>query len=366
MSGGITSKRLGGKEEKPGMPSHSTVNDDGPPLGLRDWILIFFVCGIGIVVASCHPDSMKIYRSTPRDVPLVAQAFDASRHPEVVAGRSTDKKQFAAFLDTFDVPGSSASTEDFLAYHRGVCAAAPNSEYFVAVVNDVWKAPNSKPSEVKPLASFERKPTSPVRSAGVPLRRVGEVTFGDDRREKVVKPRPRKTQREMDPGVARLLFDLRTQLAAHGARGISGLSRKFRICDDDGDGKLSHAEFNKAINELGLAELTSQERRVIFDHFDRDGSGSLSYEEFLSNVRGPLSQPRIEVIDQAFDILDLDKDGSILPDEIAQRFDASKHPDVLQGKCTQQDVYRDFLDTFDVGGVKDPVSYTHLTLPTKA
>ena len=89
----------------------------------------------------------------------VAQAFDSSRHPEVVAGRSNEKKQFAAFLDTFDVPGSAASMDDFLAYHR-VCAAAPNSEYFLAVVNDVWQTPNAKPSPAKPLASFERKPTS--------------------------------------------------------------------------------------------------------------------------------------------------------------------------------------------------------------
>ena len=77
MSGGITSKRLGGKEEKPGMPSHSTVNDDGPPLGVRDWIVLLLACALGVVVASCHPDSMKIYRSTPRDVPLVVQTFDA-------------------------------------------------------------------------------------------------------------------------------------------------------------------------------------------------------------------------------------------------------------------------------------------------
>ena len=112
----------------------------------------------------------------------VAQAFDASRHPEVVAGRSNEKKQFAAFLDTFDVPGSSAQMDDFLAYHRVISAAAPNSDYFLAVVNDVWQTPNAKPSPAKPLASFERKPTSPVRSAGVPLRRVGEVSFGDDRR----------------------------------------------------------------------------------------------------------------------------------------------------------------------------------------
>ena len=155
------------------------------------------------------------------------------------------------------------------------------------------------------------------------------------------------------PGVARLLFDLRTQLAAHGARGIVGLGRKFRICDDDGDGRLSVAEFNKALNELGLAELTAQERRAVFSHFDCDSSGFLNYEEFLMNVRGPLSQARLGIIDEAFAVLDVNKDGAIAPDEIASKFDASRHPDVLRGKATEQDVYRDFLDTFDVGGVVD-------------
>ena len=54
------------------------------------------------------------------------------------------------------------------------------------------------------------------------------------------------------------------------------------------DGKLSHAEFNKAINELGLAELTAQERRVLFDQW-KGRQWSLSYEEFLSNERTPLA-----------------------------------------------------------------------------
>lgn len=284
----------------------------------------------------------------------VAAAFAAARHPEVVAGRQTEAQQFSEFLDTFDVPGTSATLQDFLAYHRGVAASAPNADYWDAVIQDAWRAPGVVAATAPaPLASFERTTASPVRAAGVPFHRKETVTFGDEDRDLPVKPRPRKLAPEVDPGVARLLFDLRTQLAAHGARGIVGLGRKFRICDDDGDGRLSVAEFNKALNELGLAELTAQERRAVFSHFDCDSSGFLNYEEFLMNVRGPLSQARLGIIDEAFAVLDVNKDGAIAPDEIASKFDASRHPDVLRGKATEQDVYRDFLDTFDVGGVKD-------------
>ena len=35
------------------------------------------------------------------------------------------------------------------------------------------------------------------------------------------------------------------------------------------------------------------------------------------------------------------------------RYDASRHPDVLSGKRTPNEILREFLDTFDVGGVKD-------------
>ena len=41
-----------------------------------------------------------------------------------------------------------------------------------------------------------------------------EKDFGDDRREVVLKPKPRSLKREMDPGVARLLFDLKDAVSS--------------------------------------------------------------------------------------------------------------------------------------------------------
>ena len=54
----------------------------------------------------------------------------------------------------------------------------------------------------------------------------------------------------------------------------------------------------------------------------------------------------------AFNILDSDKSGTIDLPEIVSRYDASKHPEVIAGKKTKNEVFRAFLDTFD-GGEKD-------------
>ena len=51
----------------------------------------------------------------------------------------------------------------------------------------------------------------------------------------------------------------------------------------------------------------------------------------------------------------LDKDGSGVIDagDIVDAYDTSKHPDVIAGKKSSQEVLGEFLDTFDVGGVHD-------------
>ena len=55
----------------------------------------------------------------------------------------------------------------------------------------------------------------------------------------------------------------------------------------------------------------------------------------------------------AFSKMDKDGNGFIDPEDIIDTYDASKHPDVLAGKKSAEEVFREFLDTFDVGGEKD-------------
>jgi hypothetical protein len=68
-----------------------------------------------------------------------------------------------------------------------------------------------------------------------------------------------------------------------------------------------------------------------------------------------MNERRKKIVNIAFSILDTNGNGEIEPDELIGKYDASKHPDVMSGRRTEEDVLREFLETFDVGGVKDGV-----------
>jgi hypothetical protein len=66
-----------------------------------------------------------------------------------------------------------------------------------------------------------------------------------------------------------------------------------------------------------------------------------------------MSDRRCVLVDLAFRKLDKDGNGLLEPKDIVDRYDASKHPDVISGKRSPSDILREFLDTFDVGGEVD-------------
>ncbi|RYY32276.1 hypothetical protein EON62_05550, partial [archaeon] len=82
------------------------------------------------------------------------------------------------------------------------------------------------------------------------------------------------------------------------------------------------------------------------------GSGSVDYDEFLVGLRGELSPTRRAIVDMAFKVLDKDGSGEVTLDDIRERYDTSKHPEVISGRKSRDQVLREFLDGFD-GGQRD-------------
>lgn len=61
--------------------------------------------------------------------------------------------------------------------------------------------------------------------------------------------------------------------------------RSFRIMDDDGSKTLDIREFRDGLRDYGLRELDEQTISDVFRELDKDGSGKLSYDEFLVAIR---------------------------------------------------------------------------------
>jgi len=158
-------------------------------------------------------------------------------------------------------------------------------------------------------------------------------------------PTPVVLTSDMDEPDA-LVDVLRESLKTHGARGIAGLARKFRIMDDDGSKKLDIGEFTKAINEHALGWTVSQ-IKIVFDFFDTNKDSFVDFDEFLVGIRGHLNERRAQMVLMAFQLLDADGSGVIEVNDIEGKYNTDKHPDVIAGKRTKEEVLREFLDTFD-------------------
>jgi Ca2+-binding EF-hand superfamily protein len=93
--------------------------------------------------------------------------------------------------------------------------------------------------------------------------------------------------------------------------------------------------------------VTKSELAEIFRHFDRNKSGFINLDELLIGLQGDLDSRRLQFVRMAFNILDRDGSGIVTLDEIAAAYDESKNPDVLSGRKTQEEAFREFMNVWD-------------------
>lgn len=145
---------------------------------------------------------------------------------------------------------------------------------------------------------------------------------------------------------------IRLQCLQRGVNGIKSFARTFRIMDDNTDHKLDQAEFCKGLNDYGI-HLDNGEIQQIFKMFDRDGDGTIIFDEFLLALRPKMSQSRLNIVQQAFRKLDKTGDGIITIEDLKGVYNVKHHPKYQNGEKTEEEIFRMFLDNFDNAKQKD-------------
>ena len=64
-------------------------------------------------------------------------------------------------------------------------------------------------------------------------------------------------------------------------------------------------------------------------------------------MQGEMNDDRKKWVRAAYDKLDVNKDGQVKLNDIAQLYDASKHPDVIDGKKTPDQIFAEFMSQWD-------------------
>lgn len=63
--------------------------------------------------------------------------------------------------------------------------------------------------------------------------------------------------------------------------------------------------------------LSKDEAQRLLERFDRDGNGTISYDEFLRFLKGDINDERKKWIRLAYEKLDVNKDGQVTIQDIA-------------------------------------------------
>ena len=117
--------------------------------------------------------------------------------------------------------------------------------------------------------------------------------------------------------------------------------------DDDGSKSISLPEFAKACRDFKVG-VSDENVPTLFEVFDTNHDGTLNIDEFLMAIRGELNDFRRGLVQKAFRKIDKNGNGLIELDDIKDTYNAQKHPDVIQGRKTEDQILMEFLETFEM------------------
>lgn len=137
---------------------------------------------------------------------------------------------------------------------------------------------------------------------------------------------------------------------AGGFPSMKAMGRQFRIIDRDNSGRLDKEEMDIMLDNFfnhWKIKFTPDEKKSLFQFFDKDNEGTIDYNEYIRAVRGDMNPFREEFVMKAFAILDVDGSGQIEKEEIMSKYDVSKNPDVISGKIAPGEAYELFMNNYD-------------------
>ena len=283
--------------------------------------------------------------------------FNAKNHPDVLNGKKTEDEILLEFIETFENTynylcgtenDGKVTLEEFMEYYENVSLSIDNDDYFEMLINNTWGFNNENENNF--INNNNKGWSNKNENNDNNLQSNYKRRFGDNnkRNNNNINTINEKNfvQNEFYPNENNILDIFRNEIRKKGAKGIIDLAKQFKLFDENKNKTLDYKQFSKAIKDLKI-DFNENEIHELFSIFDINNSNTIDYEEFLRQLRGEMNEKRKEIVLKAFDKLDLDKSGKIELNEIKSLYNVKNHKDVLSGKKTEEDLYNEFIETFE-------------------
>ncbi|KAJ7329836.1 hypothetical protein JRQ81_016010 [Phrynocephalus forsythii] len=139
---------------------------------------------------------------------------------------------------------------------------------------------------------------------------------------------------------------LREKLSKRGARIFTGLGKHFRELDKKQNGILTKDDFRHALKmfHLDISEEDFESLwRVLYDN----NNGEVDYVDFTHAILGEMNEYRKAFVRKAYLKLDYNKTGCVPMIDVNKCYCAGRHPQVLAGNATEEEIKSSFLETLE-------------------
>ena len=151
------------------------------------------------------------------------------------------------------------------------------------------------------------------------------------------------------------LVKFRKLLVSLGTKSIFRFQKMLSIYDRYNSGFISFDNFY-TIFQSNYIDIPLVDIKSIFGLFDNNNEKQINsaseykikYDLLLKSIIGNISIKRRALIQKVFDSFSRDKNGKILISDMKNRFNPSRHPDVLKGSKTENKILGEFLDFLEI------------------
>ena len=138
--------------------------------------------------------------------------------------------------------------------------------------------------------------------------------------------------------------NFREILGGRGVFAVINFLNQLRQYDRKGNKELNYTDFADALYNSNL-NISEQDIKNLFNDFVQMNN-TINYQEFLSALVGNLNQRRYNIVEAAFNRIDVEKCGVVNLSEVKQLFNSKNSPLVREGITTEEEFYNTFMETF--------------------
>ncbi|XP_073476122.1 calcyphosin-2 isoform X1 [Aquarana catesbeiana] len=139
---------------------------------------------------------------------------------------------------------------------------------------------------------------------------------------------------------------MKEKLRKRSVRTLTGLGKYFRQLDKNGSGCLGKAEYRQALKTYHL-DMSEKMFESIWDILDENNEGRVDYYMFVHAFVGEMNEYRKSLVRKVFMKLDPNKTGAVSMVDVRKFYCAKKHPQVLEGSASEEEIKSAFLETLE-------------------